>query len=152
MKKEEILNVEDKVSSETLYIRHASCPKGHSLMDNHVTIHGHSSLKVIVRFDDKEGILFLDPVYGSFDHDDSDLPLPMGKVVQLFCPTCKSDLTDPHETCHVCSSAMFQFHLPRGSVIEGCLKKGCFYHKLTSVDGEQQLARMYENTTLESFL
>ncbi len=152
MTNREKVQVEFSVPSQSLHIRHAYCPNGHSLVDKNVKIHGYPSLKVTVRFGDLKGTLFLDPVYGSFDHDDRDLPLPMGKVVRLYCPQCDTDLTDADERCHVCSSPMFLFHLPKGGVIEGCLKKGCFYHKLTIVDSEEQISRLFKDSTLESYL
>jgi hypothetical protein len=47
---------------------------------------------------------------------------------------------------------MFVFNLPKGGIIEGCLKNGCVYHKMKIIDAEQLVARSFENSTLESYL
>jgi len=151
MKSKEKIQIEVEVPSSTLNVQHAACPKGHLFRDEKVKIHGNPSLKVKVRNRGKEGFLYLDPVYGSFDNIE-EVTIKKGDVVEMFCPECGVSLKDTHETCQVCSSPMFTFHLPKGGIIEGCLKKGCFFHKLKIVDAEQQLSRSFENNTLESYL
>ena len=152
MGKKEKIQIEVEVPSSTLNVQHASCPKGHLLRDENVKIHGNPSLKVKIRRKKQEGLLFIDPVYGSFDNIEKDITLAHGDVVEMFCPECGISLKDPHETCQVCSSPMFTFHLPKGGIVEGCTKKGCFFHKLKILDTEKQISRSFENSTLESFL
>ena len=74
------------------------------------------------------------------------------EIVKMSCPECGVDLQDPTDTCNLCSAPMFVFHLPKGGVVEGCLRKGCVYHKMKIVDAESLLGRMFENSTLESYL
>ena len=50
-----------------------------------------------------------------------------GAIVEFLCPTCNISLTSPDEICQVCSSPTFLGHLPKGGIIEGCLKKGCYF-------------------------
>lgn len=152
MAKKEKIQIEVEVPASTLNVQHAACPKGHLLRDEEVKIHGNPSLKVKIHKKGKEGILYLDPVYGSFDNIAKDISLAKGDVVEMFCPQCDVSLTDSNETCQVCSSPMFTFHLPKGGIIEGCTKNGCFFHKLKILDTEKQLSRSFENSTLESFL
>jgi hypothetical protein len=152
MSKKEKIQVELEVSEKSINVQHACCQNGHSLMDSSVKINGFPSIKVKVKANGQEGLLFIDPVYGSFNNIEKGISIPKGTVVELFCPECGESLTDEHETCQICSSPMFVFHLPKESIIEGCLKMGCMYHKLKIVDGEHQMMRLFENSTLESFL
>jgi hypothetical protein len=148
----EKIQIEVEVPSSTLNVQHAACPKGHLLRDEDVKIHGNPSLKVKIRNRGKEGMIYLDPVYGSFDNIEEEVPIKKDDVVEMFCPECGVSLIDPNETCQVCASPMFIFQLPKGGIVEGCLKKGCFFHKLKIVDAEKQISRSFENSTLESFL
>ena len=153
MAKKEKLQIEVEVSSKKLNVKHATCPKGHQLCcDENIKIHGHPAIKVKVRYKGKEGLLYLDPIYGSYDNIFKGIKMPKGAVAEFFCPECGISLRDPHETCQLCSSPMFIFHLPKGGIVEGCLKRGCVFHKMKIVDAEQQIARSFENSTLESFL
>ena len=149
----EKVQIEVEVSSTQLNVKHATCPNGHLLCcDESVKIHNHPAIKVKVKYKDKEGLLYLDPIYGSYDNIFKGISMPKGGVAEFFCPECGVSLTDPSESCQLCSSPMFVFHLPKGGIVEGCLKNGCLFHKMKIVDAEQQLARSFENSTLESYL
>ena len=152
MSDKEKIQIEVEVPSSTLHVQHASCPQGHTLRDETVQIHGYPSLKVNIRCKGKDGVLYLDPVFGSYDNIEKGITLAKGNVVEMFCPTCGTSLKDAHDTCQSCSAPMFVFNLPKGGIIEGCMRKGCMFHKLKIVDGEEQVKRMFQNSTLESFL
>lgn len=152
MTNKEKLEVELEVPSNTLHVQHAYCPHGHSLIDSEVRIHGYPSIKVRVGFKHQKGYLYLDPVYGSHDNIEKGVDIPQGGVVKFYCSHCGTDLTTGDDTCQLCASPMFIFHLPNKGIVEGCLKKGCYYHKLRIVDAEQQIARLFRNDTLESYL
>ena len=152
MVKKEKLHIEVEVPSKKFHVEHVYCPNGHSLCDEEKKIHGYPAIKVKVTIGAKEGIIYLDPVYGSFDNIEEGISIPNGGVVELFCLECGVNLTDPDESCQLCASPMFIFQLPKGGIVEGCLKKGCHYHKMKIVDAEQQISRLFENDTLESYL
>ena len=152
MSEKEKIQVEIEVKSKTLSVSHAACPNGHLLADETKLIHGKPALKVKAESAGQSGILFIDPVYGSHDNIEVGIEIADGGLVKFFCPTCGVDLTDPDETCRVCASPMFLFHLPHGGIVEGCLKKGCMFHKMKIVDEEHQIQRMFDNPTLESYL
>lgn len=151
MKKEKI-QIEIDVPSKKLYVQNATCPNGHSLSDKKVKIHDHPSLKVKIVTNKKEGFLYIDPLYGSYDNIEKNVTMHDGDVAEFFCPECGVSLMDPDTNCSICSSQMFIFHLPHGSFVEGCTKKGCMFHKLKLVSGEQQMGRLFDDSTLESFL
>jgi hypothetical protein len=148
----EKVQIEVEVPTKNLHVNHAACPNGHLLQDDKVKIHGDPALKVNIKIGSKEGILYIDPVYGRYDNKVENITLKKGDVVEMFCPECGVNLGDPNDTCQLCSSPMFIFHLPRGGIIEGCTKNGCVFHKLKIVDAEKQVSRLFENSTMESYL
>ncbi len=152
MVKKEKIQLEIEVPSKSLVVEHARCPNGHLLNDDSIKINGHPALKVKVQHENKEGLFFIDPVYGSYNNIERGISIPKGAVLDLFCPECGVSLKDPHDTCSLCASPMFVVDLPNGGIVEACLKKGCIFHKLKIVDAEEQISRMFQNDTLESFL
>ena len=152
MANKEKIQIEVEIPSQTLHVHHTSCPKGHSLRDDKVKIHGDAAIKVNIKCKGKEGVLYLDPVYGSYDNIEEGVVIAKGDIVEMFCPKCGISLKDPADTCQSCSAPLFIFHLPKGGIVEGCMRKGCMYHKMKIVDAEKQVSRLFENSTLESYL
>ncbi len=152
MAKKEKIQIEVEVPAKNLHVSHATCQNGHLLTDEKVKIHGAPSLKVKIKCKGKKGTLYIDPVYGRYENIIKDIDIKKGDVVEMSCPECDVDLMDPHDKCPSCASPMFIFYLPRGGIIEGCAKLGCVFHKLKIVDAEQQVSRLFENSTMESFL
>lgn len=152
MPSREKVQIEVEVPKKKLQVHNATCPKGHSLRDEKVKIHGDAALKVKIKIRGKEGLLFIDPIYGRYDNIEEGIELKKGDVVRMYCHECGIEFTDPNETCQLCASPMFIFHLPKGGIVEGCSKKGCLFHKLKIVDAEKQVSRMFENNTMESYL
>ena len=138
-----------EIPSKALHLEHAYCPEGHSLMDPTVPINGYPSIKVILRYGETEGIVHLDPVYGSF-HNIFDVDIPDGVVASMFCPTCHAAMqVDEGRACDWCFSPLFQFYLPNGGLLEGCLKVGCHQHKLKLVDIDQQLGMVHGHDEIQ---
>ena len=148
MSDKEKITVEVNVSPNGLHIEHPTCSKGHSLRCDKVKIHNYPSIKAKAKVNDKEGLIYIDPIYGSFDNIIEGMTIPEGVLVELFCPECGENLTMPGESCKVCSSPMFVFHLPNKSIVEGCLRKGCMFHELKIIDVDQQLTRLFEERML----
>ena len=152
MKDKEKLQIEVEVPSKKIHVEHVYCSKGHSLCDPRKKIHGYPAIKVKAKYENQEGILYIDPVFGSYDNIEEKINIPKGGIVEFFCPECGVSLRDKESTCQLCASPMFVFHLTKGGIIEGCQKKGCLYHRMKIVDAEQQISRLFENGTLESYL
>jgi len=148
MSEKEKVQIEIDVSKHPLHVEHPTCSKGHSLKCELVKIHDYSSIKVKTTYKDNSGFIYIDPIYGSFDNIFEGMHVPEGELVKLFCPECDENLTAKNDTCQVCSSPMFVFHLPNNGIIEGCLKKGCMFHKLKIIDAEEQVARLFEERML----
>ena len=133
--------IEIEVPKASICVEAAHCPEGCDLVDPSVKIHGRPSIGVRISFNDKEGMIHLDPTYGGFDSE-SEIRIPEGTVVEFSCPHCNVSLKDEDMLCQTCSSPMFVLHLPKGGLLEGCLKKGCTFHTLRIVDTEAHFLRV----------
>ena len=148
----EKVQIEIEVPTKLLNLAHASCPKGHALSNEDTKIHELPSIWIKVKYRKQTGDLYLDSTYGSFDNIYKDITVPDGVIVELLCPECSTSLKDPHEKCQLCSAPLFILNLPHGSNLEGCLRTGCFFHKMKIVDTDMQLGRLFKNNTLEAYL
>ncbi|HNW60293.1 MAG TPA: hypothetical protein PKI62_11500 [bacterium] len=143
--------VELEVPSKVLRIQNASCPNGHSLMDESHLISGYPSVTVLARYDDEMGQVHLDPIYGSFKNI-SQINVPEGELVEFLCPVCQVSLQDAGQRCTVCSAPMFAMQLPKGGIVEGCLRNGCQFHNLKLVSSDELVQRLYESHSLDAYL
>jgi signal transduction histidine kinase len=114
-------------------IRHATCAKGHNLMDPSVRIGGLSAIKVLTRIGGSEVTMHLDPVYGRF-HDVSSKTVQEGLTSTYSCPECRRDLLIPERTCPVCSAPMFVIMAGPDDPILLCTRKGCHASQWPSQD------------------
>lgn len=107
-------------------------------MSDDVKIHGLKSIRVRIKHQALEGLIYLDPAFGSYDHV-SEIDIPSGEIVRFYCPQCGMDLSADGERCPSCTAPTFSFDLPGEGRITGCLRKGCFEHtlKIHSLDQMQ---------------
>ncbi|MBN2279891.1 MAG: hypothetical protein JXQ65_04875 [Candidatus Marinimicrobia bacterium] len=110
-------------------IQHACCSNGCNLITDEKTIGGMKAIKAKIKFNDQEGIIYLDPEFGSYNHI-TDLNIPEGQQVDFFCPECGVSLVDKDDLCKTCGSPMLSFEIPKEGVVAACTKKGCFDHAL----------------------
>jgi len=113
----------------TVNIQTAHCPKGCDLMCEDVKINGLNSICVKIQYKDQEGLLYIDPEFGSYKHV-SEIDVPDGEIVSFSCPHCGVSLKNETETCRTCSAPVFTLILPNEGEVSGCLRKGCFDHTL----------------------
>ncbi len=90
-KKKEIVEIE--IPSKTIRLKNAMCRNGHNLMDEENLINDSPAITVLAKYGEQEGLIHLDPVYGSFQNL-WEITVPAGECVELFCPTCKVSLSD----------------------------------------------------------
>ncbi|MCK4547113.1 MAG: polyamine aminopropyltransferase [Candidatus Eisenbacteria sp.] len=138
------------VPSKTIHLGHVACPKGCNLIDASVRIGENPSISVLAECGGQKGILYLDPRYGSFENKYT-FEIPEGEIIGLSCPHCGTDLGETQEICSLCSAPMFALHLPHGSVLEGCRRKGCVGHRLKIVDLDEQFLRMFKEGMQDSY-
>ncbi len=131
-------------------IRSASCSKGCSLMDQTTSIHNMPSIKVNYAVEGKDGVLHLDPLYGRFDSVHEWDP-PDGAIAEFSCPSCAVSLRSDEGTCQACGGPMFALQLPSG-IVEGCLRHGCLYHKMTIVDSDALMEDLFRQHHLDTWL
>lgn len=133
-KKKEIVELE--IPTRAIRIKNAMCVNGHSLMDETNLINGHPSITVLAKYADQEGLIHLDPVYGSFQNV-WEITVPRDECVELFCPHCKVSLSEHGQICDECLAPMFALYLPHGGMVEACLRNGCHHHTLKFTDSEE---------------
>ena len=118
------------------------CPLcGESLMDNAQLVDNEKSIRLIIKIEDKKGIIRLSSIYGSFNHI-SDIEIPPDAVAYFYCPHCKSQLTSDIE-CKSCSSNMFPFNLDIGGKVSICAKSGCQHHLVEFENFSDALKKLY---------
>ena len=116
-------------SKRVIDIQHAECSNGCNLITDEQLINGMKSIKVKAKFGNNEGIIYLDPEFGSYKHV-TDLDIPDGTIVEFSCPECGVNLVDPADLCKTCSSPMLSLTIPKEGVVAACTKKSCFDHAL----------------------
>lgn len=130
--------------SQEVDIQSAHCANGCDLMSENVKINGLKAIAVKIRWQNKEGMIFLDPKFGSYENI-SEIEVPQGEVVDLICPHCGISLRHECDLCRSCSAPTFAMELPDEGQIIGCLRKGCFEHTLKIESFAAMQLRMEEN-------
>jgi len=114
-------------------ITHATCPKGHDLMDEHHKIDGRPSIKLKVKSSTNEGFIHLDPVYGNHNHHYG-IQFEKDEVSKLFCPQCGVSLVDEDDKGPDCGAPTYKIYIPNQGELKGCTKFGCGWQKWDFVD------------------
>lgn len=115
---------------------------GKNLMDKGFEIDNHPSVKVIIKYKGKQGILHLSSLYGSYNID-SEIEVPKGEIARFICPHCKSNLGSSR-TCYKCSAPMVTFESALGGYLRICSRKGCKKHGIEFENLETELRAFYE--------
>lgn len=121
---------------------HVKCPFcRQSLMSEDVTIDGYPSVKVLIQFGNKRGVLHLSSIYGSYNID-SETHVPIDEIVLFFCPFCHSSLLTKN-LCAQCSAPMALFELRKGGKVEICSRRGCKEHFIEFSNLTQKISELY---------
>jgi two-component system NtrC family sensor kinase len=122
------------LSSEGMVqIKRAMCRKRHDLVDRKVKIDGKPAIAMHYQKGEREGLIHLDPMYGSHAHQLDDMP-PLAEGVDLACPECAASLIAEDERCPRCGAPIYQFEVPLKGLVRGCLAEGCTWHHWKEVD------------------
>ena len=116
-----------------LQIKRALCRKRHDLVDRRVKIDGKPAISMRFKSKKKSGMIYLDPMYGSSEHQLSELP-GVSDNLELQCPDCSASLIADGETCPRCNSPIYSFEVPLKGLVQGCVKEGCGWHRWEQVD------------------
>lgn len=134
-----------------LVVEQGFCPNGHSLMVDHVRLHGEPSISMALRIGNAEGTVFLDPFWGSHDKLYSFIPNPKNadsKRNDAMCPSCGCSLvTVLKNACKLCgSSKVIVVHLPGAqNKVLACAKLGCPWHKIVAEDIPDKYTEMVDD-------
>lgn len=122
-----------------MQIRRATCPKGHSLIDNEVRINGMPTIKLNFRHEAKQGVLMRDPVYG-MDRNNYSVTVPESAELTISCPTCGSSLMQHGRLCPRCGAETYAIVEPSDGEIEACSRRSCSWQQWRSIDeaGQKQ--------------
>jgi len=116
-----------------LQIKNAVCRKRHELVDRKYQIDGKPSITMRYRFKEESGLIHLDPTYGSDDHQLNGMR-DLGEGVELMCPVCSTSLIAEGEQCPQCGAPIYAFEVPLKGLVQGCLRKGCGWHRWEQLD------------------
>lgn len=100
----------------------------HTLMDPTRLVDGVPSIRVTVSYDDVHGWLLLSSLYGSYTVATGN-EIPMGTIVNLFCPHCHAELVGA-SNCAVCDAPMVPMIVQGGGIVQICSRRGCRSHML----------------------
>ncbi|MDA3859891.1 MAG: ATP-binding protein [Melioribacteraceae bacterium] len=119
----------------TIQIRNATCPKGHSLIDEEHKIDGLPSIKLKAKSTHNEGFVHLDPIYGKNQHHYG-IQFNEDEKLRLFCPQCGVSLVDESKKSPTCGAPTYNLIVPEKGIIEGCTKFDCNWQKWDAVDND----------------
>ena len=114
-------------------ITEATCPKGHSLIDEEHKIDGRPSIKIKIKSSNSEGFIHLDPVYGNHNHHYG-IVFNKDEIIKIFCPHCGISLVDENDNGPVCGAPSYQLHIPEKGILKGCSRFSCNWQKWDYVD------------------
>jgi len=97
-------------------------------MDNENQIDGYPAIRVIAAFNNTHGGIRLSSLYGSYNVE-SEHEIPMGAVVNFFCPHCHAELIGS-SNCPECGTKMVPMIVQDGGMIQVCSRRGCKGHHL----------------------
>ncbi len=106
-----------------------SCPRcNHTLMDQAHLVDGVPSIRMTVSYGQEHGWLRLSSLYGSYTIE-SGGEIPMGIVVNFFCPHCHAELIGAWN-CTMCDAPMVPMIVHGGGIVQICSRRGCKSHML----------------------
>jgi len=116
-----------------VHIKTAVCRKRHELVDRKFDIDARPAITMRFRKQEETGLIHLNPIYGSDEHNLNDMP-PMKEGVELLCPECSTSLISEDELCPKCGAPIYVFEVPLKGLVQGCLQEGCGWHRWEQVD------------------
>ena len=121
---------------KTVLVTGCHCPKGHSLMAPRATFDGHPGVMVMVRKDNREGLVALSPIFGVKHKIALDIDLIQDDIMEILCPHCGSPLP-VYSHCHCGGDLIALFTTPDADYsrcIGICNRVGCFNAEIRNID------------------
>lgn len=130
-----------EIPPESIVLKRAYCPQGHSLMSPEVTLGGMPTVHLLARQGATTDHIYLDARYGNYDVIGGDT-FAVGSLVTLHCPVCNASLELEGEQCLHCAAPLFSFHLPHKGLAQACTRVGCHFHRLRLQDPQARVAAL----------
>ena len=118
---------------DVLQIKSAQCRKRHDLVDRKIKIGDKPAITLRWSEGEDNGLVHLDPMYGSSEHLLGDMP-QVTEGVDLQCPECMVSLLAEGETCPKCAAPIYAFEVPLKGMVYGCLSEDCGWSRWEHVD------------------
>ena len=115
----------------TTQIRKALCNKNHNLMSPDIKINGLPTIRLKAKSEGAEGFLYLDPIYGSHQHEYGILS---GNILSLQCPQCLTSVINESVRCPKCNALTYSFEVSGKGVFRGCTRSGCDWQQWPIMD------------------
>jgi hypothetical protein len=134
-----------------LVVEQVFCPNGHSLMVDHVRLHGEPSICLRLRIGKDEGMIYLDSFWGSHDKLYNFIPNPKHAAApgnDVMCPVCGGSLVARmKQGCRTCGSGkVIVMHLPGAqNRILACAKLGCPWHRIVADEIAHKYTEMVDD-------
>ena len=129
-----------------LVVDRVTCPKGHSLMDSSVRIHGEPSVKMKLEIGKTSGLLFVDAFWGG--HQKLYSFIPEQGIVKAYCPVCDASLLVPEPcaepVCGCQTGILLNLPGDNNNGIRICAKLGCPGHRLVIDNESSDVTRLID--------
>lgn len=116
-------------------------------MDENKLLDDKPSLKLKIKYKDKEGTMWLSGIYGSHKYE-SDIEIPKNEEVLFFCPTCSEELLAENK-CEECNAHMVRINLNEGGRVIFCSREGCVNHSMEFKQPETAMKLLYNTYAYE---
>jgi len=111
-------------------------------MDNDKRVDNEPSIKLIIKHNGKDGLIWLSSVYGSYNHV-SEVEIQKDHLAEFYCPHCDSQLMSKL-SCKLCDAPMVDFTLDMGGRVSICTRSGCKNHAIEFEDLGLALKKLYQ--------
>ena len=128
---------------EHLFSFSVRCPHcGEGLNDPGHMIKDKPGIRLKVKANGEEDMLWLCSIYGSYDHE-TKLEIADKAVTRFFCPHCSKALAGKDE-CEECGAPLVHLNVIRGGKVIFCSRRGCKKHYVAFEDLSATLQQFYD--------
>lgn len=100
-------------------------------MSPDIKINGLPTIRLKAKSEGAEGFLYLDPIYGSHQHEYGILS---GDILSLQCPQCFVSVINESVRCPKCNALTYSFEVAGKGVFRGCSRNGCDWQQWPIMD------------------
>lgn len=114
-------------------------------MDEGHLINNKPSIKLLIQTAiHQKGYIWLSSIYGDY-HYTSEFHIPVGEVVDFFCPHCQENLKRKKIECDLCGAPIISLNCTIGGRVSICSRNGCKNHYVVFEDLDTTIRKFYED-------